>query len=426
MGGLAEGRVRRRPRSGPRQPGGAARPPGHRPDRRRRRRRGPGEGRDRRRRGSPTAPGSRSSTRGRPTPVATPAIDTAGPDRHRAFGACPADDDATEDLARPDRADPTRETTDGVLTGASITPSRRSSRAPSGAPTSACATSPRSAYYEVHAGFVHHTVNANSYTRAQVPSLLRGIYAYHTKSRGWSDIGYNFIVDRFGRIWEGRYGGVDRPVVGAHTAGYNEYVLRDVGAGQLRARPGPRAAMLDAYGRLFAWKLSLHGVAASSTSSGSAAVLPGRSTGTATPGRPPARAATSTRSSPDIRALAAAVPGAVHRPGPHRRPRRLALARPGRARRRHQARLRVVRTGGQTNFQARLAAATGWERQGPVAAHRRPHRRRHPRRAGPGRGAPRCWPRSTRGPPQGTLRVPRSRDTARFADARPARRRAWT
>ena len=56
-----------------------------------------------------------------------------------------------------------------------------------------------------------------------MPSLLRGIYAYHTQSRGWRDIGYNYLVDRFGRIWEGRYGGVTRAVVGAHTLGYNEY-----------------------------------------------------------------------------------------------------------------------------------------------------------------------------------------------------------
>jgi hypothetical protein len=119
------------------------------------------------------------------------------------------------------------------------------------------------AYHEVHAGFVHHTVNANSYTRAQVPALIRGIYAYHTKSRGWSDIGYNFIVDRFGRIWEGRYGGVDRPVVGAHTLGYNEYSFAMSALGNFdQARPS--AATLDAYGRLFAWKLSLHGVSASS------------------------------------------------------------------------------------------------------------------------------------------------------------------
>ena len=92
-------------------------------------------------------------------------------------------------------------------------------------------------YGTVQAGFVHHTVNANNYTADQVPALLRGIYAYHTQSRGWSDVGYNFLVDRFGRIWEGRYGGVDRAVVGAHTLGYNEVRLRDVGDRQLRHRP---------------------------------------------------------------------------------------------------------------------------------------------------------------------------------------------
>jgi hypothetical protein len=119
-------------------------------------------------------------------------------------------------------------------------------------------------YYEVHAGFVHHTVNANGYTRAQVPSLIRGIYAYHTQSLGWSDIGYNFVVDKFGRIWEGRYGGVDRPVVGAHTYGYNDYSFAMSALGNFETA-APRSAMLDAYGRLFAWKLSLHGVDVTST-----------------------------------------------------------------------------------------------------------------------------------------------------------------
>ncbi len=119
-------------------------------------------------------------------------------------------------------------------------------------------------YSEVHAGFVHHTVNANGYTQAQVPSIIRGIYAYHTRSRGWSDIGYNFLVDRFGRIWEGRYGGVDRPVVGAHTLNYNEasFAMSSIGNFET-ARP--TQALLEAYGRLFAWKLSLHGVDAGST-----------------------------------------------------------------------------------------------------------------------------------------------------------------
>ncbi len=119
-------------------------------------------------------------------------------------------------------------------------------------------------YFEVHAGFVHHTVNANDYTRDQVPALLRGIYAYHTQSRGWSDIGYNFLVDRFGRIWEGRYGGVDRPVVGAHTLNYNDYSFAMSAIGNYETKQ-PSKAIVQAYGALFAWKLSLHGVDASST-----------------------------------------------------------------------------------------------------------------------------------------------------------------
>lgn len=118
-------------------------------------------------------------------------------------------------------------------------------------------------YYEVHAGFVHHTVNANDYTKEQVPGILRSIYAYHTKSRGWSDVGYNYLVDRFGRIWEGRAGGVERPVVGAHTLGYNDYSFAMSAIGNFDVKK-PSSAMVQAYGALFAWKLSLHGVSAAS------------------------------------------------------------------------------------------------------------------------------------------------------------------
>ncbi len=84
------------------------------------------------------------------------------------------------------------------------------------------------------------------------------------KSRGWSDIGYNYLVDRFGRIWEGRYGGVDRPVVGAHTLGYNDdsFAMSAIGNYQITK---PSKATIQAYAALFAWKLSLHGVTADST-----------------------------------------------------------------------------------------------------------------------------------------------------------------
>lgn len=114
-------------------------------------------------------------------------------------------------------------------------------------------------YGSISAGFVHHTVNANDYSEAQVPAIIRSIYAYHVKSRGWSDIGYNFLVDRFGRIWEGRFGGIDKPVVGAHTLGYNEYSFAMSAIGNFETVQ-PSDVMLRAYGQLFAWKLSLHGV----------------------------------------------------------------------------------------------------------------------------------------------------------------------
>ncbi len=116
-------------------------------------------------------------------------------------------------------------------------------------------------YGTVKTGFIHHTVNANSYSSAQVPALLRGIYAYHTQSRGWRDIGYNYLVDRFGRIWEGRYGGVDRAVVGAHTLGYNEVSFAMSAIGNFDIASPPQA-VLDAYAKLFAWKLSTYDIAA--------------------------------------------------------------------------------------------------------------------------------------------------------------------
>jgi hypothetical protein len=119
-------------------------------------------------------------------------------------------------------------------------------------------------YGTVKAGFIHHTVNANNYTAAQVPALLRGIYAYHTQSRGWRDIGYNYLVDRFGRIWEGRYGGVDKAVVGAHTLGYNEVSFAMSAIGNYDITQPPQA-ILNAYARLFAWKLSLYNIRADAT-----------------------------------------------------------------------------------------------------------------------------------------------------------------
>jgi hypothetical protein len=109
----------------------------------------------------------------------------------------------------------------------------------------------------IKAGFVHHTASANGYASADVPKILRGIYAYHTQSNGWSDIGYNFLVDRFGRLWEGRYGGIDKPVMGAHTGGFNVDTFAVSAIGNFDKVTAP-AAMTTAIARLMGWKLSLH------------------------------------------------------------------------------------------------------------------------------------------------------------------------
>src|SRR3954471_24801731 len=68
---------------------------------------------------------------------------------------------------------------------------------------------------------VHHTAGTNNYTRAQAAAIVRGIEVYHVKGNGWNDIGYNFLVDRYGMIYEGRGGGITRNVIGAHALGFN-------------------------------------------------------------------------------------------------------------------------------------------------------------------------------------------------------------
>lgn len=111
----------------------------------------------------------------------------------------------------------------------------------------------------VRNAFVHHTVSVNAYGPDESDDLIRGIYQFHTQSRGWCDIGYNFIVDRFGRIYEGRYGGVDRAVIGAHAGGFNTGSTGVSILGDHGSTPVPTAAR-SALVRLLAWKLGHHGI----------------------------------------------------------------------------------------------------------------------------------------------------------------------
>jgi hypothetical protein len=110
---------------------------------------------------------------------------------------------------------------------------------------------------EVVAVFVHHTDSPNGYDCADVPRILRDLYTGQTGARDWDDIGYNFLVDRCGTIYEGRAGGVDRPVTGAHTQGFNHRTAGIAALGTFTAGvPVPRA-MTDAIAALVAWKLGL-------------------------------------------------------------------------------------------------------------------------------------------------------------------------
>lgn len=108
-------------------------------------------------------------------------------------------------------------------------------------------------------GFVHQTANSNSYTRDEADDVVRAIYAYHVRSNGWSDIGYNFLVDKFGRTYEGRYGGMDKPVIGAHAGGFNTGTFGVSLIGNFASTTPPKA-MRGALRRLLAWKYDVHHV----------------------------------------------------------------------------------------------------------------------------------------------------------------------
>ncbi|MEV5984032.1 peptidoglycan recognition protein [Streptomyces sp. NPDC052051] len=112
----------------------------------------------------------------------------------------------------------------------------------------------------VVAVFVHHTDSPGRYRCAEVPRIIRALHAGQTRHRRWDDIGYHFLVDRCGTIYEGRAGGVDRPVTGAHTQGFNHRTTGIAALGTFTAGTTVPRAMTDAISALAAWKLSLAGI----------------------------------------------------------------------------------------------------------------------------------------------------------------------
>ena len=197
----------------------------------------------------PTAPAPSDA------PTQEPTEDPATP--------APSEEPATEPTPAP-TAEPTTEPSTGPDPSGSTSPAAPAapaivSRADWGADES-LVVDPPSYLDTVDAVFVHHTAGTNDYDCADSAAIVRGILTYHVETNGWNDIGYNFFVDKCGTVFEGRAGGVDKPVRGAHTYGFNGYSAGVSLLGDYENGGTPTAAAKQAIADLSAWKLGLHGV----------------------------------------------------------------------------------------------------------------------------------------------------------------------
>jgi hypothetical protein len=183
--------------------------------------------------------------RGDPRAVRATVIDSAGLSRTR-----------TERLRDSLRARPT-------AAQASPVPAEVVPRAGWGADESWMTWPPRTTSV-LELAVVHHTAGGNTYTAAQGPAVVRGIYHYHAQTLGWGDIGYNMLVDRYGQVYEGRAGGLDQAVIAGHARGFNARSFGIAIMGDFETVAPPQAAQ-DALVRMLAWKLDHHGVDGSAT-----------------------------------------------------------------------------------------------------------------------------------------------------------------
>ncbi|RNE49998.1 hypothetical protein C5L39_01095 [Corynebacterium alimapuense] len=108
----------------------------------------------------------------------------------------------------------------------------------------------------VTAAVVHHTAGSNNYSAAESAGIMRGMYSYHADSLNWCDIGYNAVVDKFGTIYEGRYGGLDEAVQGAHVGGFNQNTFGISMMGNYDTTQ-PSAELIKSVGEMIGWKAAI-------------------------------------------------------------------------------------------------------------------------------------------------------------------------
>ncbi|MGW1026483.1 N-acetylmuramoyl-L-alanine amidase [Streptomyces sp. NPDC002577] len=200
-----------------------------------------------------------------PTDSATPSDGTTATPTDGATTTSPAPTDTTT-AASPTASDSASPSASASASPSSTTPTAPPSTVPEPPITSRAgwgadeSMSPEAPEYnaDVKAVFVHHTDGSNDYSCADSASIVRGIYAYHVQVNGWKDIGYNFLVDKCGTIFEGRKGGVDLPVLGAHTYGWNRESAGIAVLGEYTSTAASNAA-LAAVARVAAWKLGQYG-----------------------------------------------------------------------------------------------------------------------------------------------------------------------
>ncbi|MET8773612.1 N-acetylmuramoyl-L-alanine amidase [Nocardia sp. NPDC004654] len=106
---------------------------------------------------------------------------------------------------------------------------------------------------------VHHTAGRNDYSKAESAGIVRAIYTYHAQTLGWCDIGYNALVDKYGQIFEGRHGGLDRPVQGAHAGGFNENTSGVAFMGNHESEI-PSEQAVTAVGKFVGWRARVAGL----------------------------------------------------------------------------------------------------------------------------------------------------------------------